>query len=99
MTLEALMQANKLNESSIITVGMVLEIPPVEADPNRGSSFKLIPDSELVYGPASTLFDLDAFVHEKGGYLANYTQDVNGETLSGIQIITRLAQSYSVNPR
>ncbi len=93
------MQANGLNKSSILIVGMVLDIPPVEADPNRGSSFKMIPDSELVYGPASAQFDLDSFVHEHSGYLANYTQDVNGETLSGIQIITRVAQSYSVNPR
>jgi len=37
ITLEALMQANGLNESSLLTVGMVLKIPPIEADPNRGS--------------------------------------------------------------
>jgi LasA protease len=99
ITLEALMNANGLNESSILTVGMVLDIPPVEADPNRGSSFKIIPDSELVYGPASAQFDVGSFVQQKNGYLANYIQDVNGETLSGTQIITSLAQSYSVNPR
>ena len=50
ITLEALMQANGLNKSSILTVGMVLKIPPIEADPNPGSSVKIIPDSELVYG-------------------------------------------------
>lgn len=99
ISLEALMQANGLNESSVLMVGTVLKIPPVQADPHRGSSFKIIPDSELVYGPASAKFDLESFVHEKGGYLANYTQDVNGETLSGTQIITRVSQSYSVNPR
>jgi hypothetical protein len=93
------MQANGLNESSILTVGQVLNIPPVQADPNRGSSFKIIPDSELVYGPASAQFDIDAFIHDQGGYLANYTQDVNGETQTGSQIITEVAQSYSVNPR
>ena len=47
----------------------------------------------------SAQFDLESFVHEKDGYLANYTQDVNGETLSGVQIITQISQSYSVNPR
>ncbi len=99
ITLNELMQANGLNESSLLMVGMVLEIPPVKADPNRGSSFKLIPDSELVYGPASAQFDVDSFIHEQSGYLANYTQDVNGETLSGTQIIMRVSQSYSVNPR
>jgi LasA protease len=99
ITLEALMQANGLDESSILSIGMVLNIPPVEADPNPGSAFKIIPDSELVYGPASAQFDLHSFVQGHSGYLATYTQDVNGEILTGEQIITRIAQSYSVNPR
>jgi len=99
ITLEALMQANGLNEASVLYVGMVLNIPPIEADPNPGSSFKIIPDSELVYGPASAQFDLPSFIQSQGGYLASYMQDVNGETLSGEQIIARVAQGYSVNPR
>jgi len=99
ISLEALMQANGLNEASILSIGTVLDIPPVEADPNPGSSFKIIPDSELVYGPASVDFDLQTFVQSQGGYLANYVQDVDGESLSGTDIMMRVAQSYSVNPR
>ncbi|NJC97269.1 MAG: hypothetical protein FIB03_13200 [Anaerolineae bacterium] len=68
-------------------------------EPYSGSSFKIIPDSELVYGPASVQFDADAYLKSKGGYLANYVQDVNGEYLSGSQIVMQIAQSYSVNPR
>jgi hypothetical protein len=68
-------------------------------DPNPGSSLKLIPDSELVYGPSSAQFDISAFIQGHGGYLASYTQDVEGEYLTGEQIITRAAQNYSVNPR
>ncbi|MGB8981950.1 MAG: LysM peptidoglycan-binding domain-containing protein, partial [Anaerolineales bacterium] len=99
ITLEALMQANGLNEASILYVGQVVNIPPIEADPNPGSSFKIIPDSELVFGPASVQFDLQSFLQSHGGYLAGYSQDVNGEYLTGTQIITRISQSYSVNPR
>ncbi|HET9587491.1 MAG TPA: LysM peptidoglycan-binding domain-containing protein, partial [Anaerolineales bacterium] len=99
ISLQALMEANGLNESSILAIGTVLTIPPIEADPNPGSAFKIIPDSELVYGPASVGFDLQAFVQSHGGYLANYSQDVDGDYLSGVEIITRVAQSYSVNPR
>ncbi|MBN2116548.1 MAG: LysM peptidoglycan-binding domain-containing protein [Anaerolineales bacterium] len=99
ITLEALMQANGLNETSILSIGMVLKIPPIDADPNPGSAFKIIPDSELVYGPASVQFDLYSFIQGHGGYLASYAQDVDDEYLSGEQIITRIAQSYSVNPR
>ncbi len=99
VSLAALMQANGLNEASILSVGEVLNIPPVNADPIPGSSFKIIPDSELVRGPASIQFDLDAYLKKKGGYLANYVQDVNGEYLSGSQIVQLVAQNYSVNPR
>ena len=93
------MQANGLTESSVLAVGQVLDIPPISADPTPGPAFKLIPDSELVYGPASIAFDLESFLKSKGGYLSNYVQDVNGTYLSGTQIITRVAQNYSVNPR
>jgi LasA protease len=99
ITLEALMQANGLDESSILMVGTVLDIPPIEVDPNPGSSFKLITDSELVYGPASARFDVDAFIDEHGGYLAKYSQDVDGQVLSGKQIVSLVSKNYSVNPR
>ncbi len=99
ITLEALMQANGLNEASVLSVGQAINIPPVVTDPIPGSKFKLIPDSELIYGPASIAFDLDPYLKSKGGYLGNYVQDVNGAYLSGSQIILRVAQNYSVNPR
>jgi len=99
ITLEALMQANGLDETSLLSIGTVLNIPPIDVDPNPGSGFKIIPDSELVYGPASAQFDIGTFIRENGGYLANYTQDVDGEVLTGEQIITRAARNYSVNPR
>ena len=99
ITLEALMQANGLNEASVLMVGMVLEIPPVEVDPNPGSSFKLIPDSELVYGPATVDFDVASFVNQHDGYLVDYSHEVDGQYLSGVQIVERVAESYSVNPR
>ena len=99
ISLEALMQANGLNEASFLYIGQVLNIPPVETDPNPGSSFKIIPDSEMVFGPASVNFDIDTYIQSRGGYLANYAQDVNGEYLTGSQVVERIAQNYSVNPR
>ena len=80
ISLEALMQANGLNEASILSIGIVLHIPPIDADPNPGSSFKIIPDSELVLW-ASQLWNsmCDAFAQNHSGYLANYVQDVDGE--------------------
>jgi murein DD-endopeptidase MepM/ murein hydrolase activator NlpD len=98
VSLETLMQTNGLADPNLLTVGMTLDIPA--PDPGSvGPSFKIIPDSELVYGPASALFDVDEFVQSKGGYLSVYTQDVNGEILTGAQIVALIAQNYSVNPR
>ena len=99
ITLAALMEANGLNESSILMVGTVLTIPPIEVDPNPGSSFKIIPDSELVYGPPTALFDVESFIQEQNGYLADYSQDVDGRYLTGAQVIQLVAQNYSINPR
>ncbi len=65
----------------------------------QGPGFKIIPDSELVYGPASLLLNMDVYLKSKGGYLYNYTQEIDGKTLSGAEIVTRVAQDYSVNPR
>ena len=98
VSVEALKQANGLADENLLTVGQTLKVPP--PDPGTsGLSFKIIPDSELVYGPASAEFDVDAFIQKEGGYLASYTQQVNDETLTGAQIVTQVAQDYSVNPR
>jgi LasA protease len=98
VSLQALAQANKITNVNALKVGDTLTIPEVPPQPS-GPAFKIIPDSELVYGPMSTLTDVDDIIHKKGGFLAKYTQDVNGETLTAAQAVMRAAQNYSVNPR
>jgi len=60
----------------------------------------LLPDSELVYGPAYSDFDTEAFVAEQGGWLAGYSKPwFNGQTLTGAQLVDYVAMRYSVGPR
>ncbi|HEX5838931.1 MAG TPA: LysM peptidoglycan-binding domain-containing protein [Anaerolineales bacterium] len=99
ISLNSLLEANGLSESSILMIGMTLDIPPIDAGTVPGSSFKIIPDSELVYSPSTLDFDIEAFLQKYNGYLANYIQDVNGEYLSGAEIIQMISQNYSINPR
>lgn len=108
ISLEELAAANNLDpNAAIIYPGDTLIIPAAgaaaPAAPISGGLaadyFKIIPDSELVYGPLATLLDIEKFVQQKGGYLSYYTQDVDGETLTGAQIVRRVAENYSVNPR
>lgn len=98
ISVDILEQANGLDGSSVLSIGQSLKIPAPTAS-EAGSAFKVIPDSELVYGPASAGFDIDAYIQSKSGFLASYTQDVNEQTMTGAQVIQRVAQDYSVNPR
>jgi len=111
---DTLLSANNLGTDAVIYPGDTLIIPvdstplPADASPTASTAaqsaggsgyFKIVPDSELVYGPLSSMLDVNAYVQKQGGYLAFYTQDVNGQTLSGAQVVTLVSQNYSVNPR
>ena len=98
VSLSALAQANNIVDVNVLEVGQTLTIPFVLPQP-MGPGYKIIPDSELLYGPLSTMTDVDAFIHSKAGYLANYSQEVNGEQLNAAQIVMLAAQNSSINPR
>ena len=98
VSVEALKQANDLGPSNTIGVGQEIYIPeyylPV------GPDHKLIPDSELVYGPGQVGFDLEGAVDHWGGFLSTFSEtDRFGKRRSGAEIVIAVAQSYSVNPR
>ena len=59
----------------------------------------LLPDSEVIYSSTAESLDVTTFVMNASGYLAKYEQTISGETLTGAQIVERVAQNTSVNPR
>ena len=101
VSLETLIQANDLPNPNLLEVGQVIKVPPPSPD-SQGSAYKIIPDSELVYGPGAVTFNIAEFVQKQNGYLARYQQqveDLGNAALNGAQIVARVAQQYSVNPR
>ena len=60
---------------------------------------RLIPDSELVNGPAAAAFNMTAFLAGRRGYITRYSENVREKVLSGEQIIDTVAYQFSVNPR
>ncbi len=94
----ALQQANGISDANLLSVGQTLEVPAPQPGA-AGPSFKVIPNSELVFGPAAAQFDVSAYIQREGGYLASYTEEINGDTLDAAQVIALVAQNYSVNPR
>ncbi len=98
VSLEQLTDANQLANPNLLEVGQTLTIP-VATPQGLAPAFKIIPDSELVNGPASIGFDTEGFIRTRGGFLAQYTEEVDEKTLTGAQIVDRIAQDYSVSPR
>jgi LasA protease len=98
VNMEALAQVNNIVDVNSLKVGQTLTIPVVTILP-IGPPFKILPDSELVYGPLSGFFDIKAFIQDKHGYLETYTDFVNGEPLDAAQIVEKAAQEISISPR
>jgi murein DD-endopeptidase MepM/ murein hydrolase activator NlpD len=93
-----LIDANEFPNPDLIEVGQVIIVPPPSFD-KVASSFKIIPDSELVNSPSNAGFDIHLFVESTGGYLSDYSQEIDGTLLSGAEIMERVSVEYSVNPR
>jgi len=98
LSIESMRAANGFVGGEILLPGQAILVP--QKIQQYGPALKLIPDSELVYGPTTIGFDVEKFIVKyKRGYLYNYTEIVNGEEVSGAALIQRAAESYSVNPR
>ncbi len=98
-TIEELVALNGLTNADVIQVGQALQVPGVEIQQVISPDFKIIPDSELVYGLAARDFDARAFVTGLGGYLLQHTEEVEGQTMDGPAILQLVADRHSVNPR
>lgn len=98
VSIEQVVKENDLVNANLLEVGQTLTIP-VPILQNQGPDFKIIPDSELVNGPYSILFDVEEFVQKQGGYLASYYEEIDDQTFSGAQIVQQIARDYSVNSR
>ena len=96
-TIEEIVQANNLSHADAIRAGQRLYIPVGATE--TGPDLKLIPDSEMVYGPAYVHFDVANLISDQGSYLADYNEPVEGQRLTGIEIVQLVAQRFSVGPR
>ena len=72
---------------------------PLPASPVAGPNYPIIPDAELVFGPTTLGWDIQYEIISRAGFLASYKEEVNGEVLSGAQIVEMVARDYSVHPR
>ena len=80
----------------LLAIGQSLTIPNVLGEPPYPSA--ALPDSAIIYSPAEAGFDIEGYIAQAGGYLSSYSEKVDQETLSGVEIIRRVAVESSINP-
>ncbi len=98
ITVQMMVNSNEITNPDLLEVGQQLVVPaPIPGE--VGFGFKIIPDSELVYGPYAQGFDVKGFVSLFDSYLGKYSEDVEGQTFTGPEIVQLVSQDYSVNPR
>ena len=91
-------EAQPLPLNTVLNPGELLLIP--DRLVNTTSSQQLMPDSEVVYSPSATDFDIAAYVQAAGGKLSTYSQWLqSSRTTSGADLILRAAIENSINPR
>lgn len=88
-----------LPASSLVDEGTLLIIPYRIPEPIT-SAIHLVPDTEIIFSPSASSFDIRGFVDASGGYLATYTQWITstGRT-RGTDVLDMLARNNSANPR
>jgi murein DD-endopeptidase MepM/ murein hydrolase activator NlpD len=84
--------------TSTLPSGLELQIPAYYFSLG-GPAFKIIPDSEFVYGPANQDFDVAAYLNSQPGFLRTLSAFVAGEQRSSADTLQYVAEQYSINPK
>ncbi len=83
--------------TGLLAAGQQLTIPNLLGLPPYPSA--VLPDSAIIYSPSSANFQIDDYITQAGGYLSTYREKVDDETLSGSEIVRRVAKESSINPQ
>jgi len=95
-----ILQANpEITNPNLIEPEQKLLIPPASAN-ELAPDFKIIPDAELFNSPSTVGFDVQEIVAQFGGKLLSYSEELeDGTKLNGAEIVQKVAEEFSVNPR
>ena len=99
VSVRQILEVNEIDDPNLINPGQVIVIPPASANEVAGN-LRVIPDSEVIYGPSVKDFDTASIIQQYNGKLNAYREELdNGKELSGAEIVQLVADQNSVNPR
>lgn len=87
-----------LSATTTLTPGLRLNVPAYYF-PLGGPSFKIVPDTALIYGPDHVGWDGEAFLQAQPGWLKRQSAYVNNAQRSAAHTLRYIAQFYGVSPR
>lgn len=85
-------------EVTTLPPGLPLTIPAYFL-PLRSSSFKVVPDSEVVYGPSSINFNIASEIQGHPGFLNSMSDYLYKYTRPAWEVIELVSEEYSIHPR
>ncbi len=88
--------SEKIPSTGLINPGLLLVMPDHLGE-NTTSDIAM-PDSEVVYSPSATDFNIDDFIQSAGGYLSTYIEQMGSGNYSGAAIVKLVALENSTNP-
>lgn len=99
VSVNQIIRANAGVNLGVIHPDQKIVIPPDSQNP-FASDFKIIPDSELVYGESLKDFDTIDVVNQFNGALSRFTETFwDGRTYTGAEVVQMVADENAVNPR
>lgn len=85
-------------EKGLLPVDLELTIP--DRLIHTTTSTWLIPDSELIFSPSASDFDIKAYIEQKDGYLSQFYESIwKSMPVSGADAVSTVALQNSINPR
>ncbi|MGD8848678.1 MAG: LysM peptidoglycan-binding domain-containing protein [Anaerolineales bacterium] len=81
-----------------LPAGYPMRIPAYYV-PLTGPAFKILPDSEVVNGPAAIGFDIEQAIRTRPGYLAEMEAFAYKQQRTSWEVVDVISMNYSINPR
>lgn len=99
-SIDEILAANPDLPSSVTTIppDYPLQIPAYYV-PLTGSPFHILPDSEVIYGPAAVGFDVLEEIDQRSGFLRDLSAFAYKRQRQAWQVVEVIAKNYSLNPR
>jgi LasA protease len=88
-----------LTKTTLIDPGTLLVVPNRIYEPTT-PNVQIMPDAEIIFSSSASDFDVQAYIDEQDGYLANFKEYLGSAGwVTGYGAVERLAIENSINPR